>query len=316
VQEEYYLTNFSNFQNAVNWAAEERQTELHIQLISVLLDYWEALGYFKEGLDVVSRFLRSSADIDPRTRAYLLDSASTLAWHQHDFDVALAYAKEAVELSGGEKEDPMYRNLLGRIYIEQGNFLEARAVLEECLALIHENTDGLNPGPPLAQLGEVALFEGRIDEAKTLLERSLSHLNNDDVIFLTMAKTDLAECALAKADYEQARYWLAEAFPTASIHVRRSLVFLCASAGYLVLSSTDMEDAKKAARFYGAIGKLSMQAGVGFNSFYQNLNRERMRIARGKLSDEEWLEAFESGRGWERGEAIQQAKELVAHNRR
>ena len=319
VQDEYFLTNFSNFQNAVKWAAEEKQTELCFQLISVLIDYWEDLGYFKEGLDVVSRFLRSPADIDPRKRAYLLDSASTLAWQQHDFETALVYAKEALQQEhahGREDKDRMYFNLLGRIYIEQGKFAEARAALEECLALLHESSAHFSPGPPLAQLGEIALFEGRLDEAKSLLQKALTVLDKEDAIFLAMANTDLVEVALAEGDLANAKAWLKDAYPQANQHMRRFIVFLCALAGYLVLAGKDKVDLRAAAQFYGAIEKLSTQSGVGFNTFYQNLNQERMQLAREKLSDEEWLDAFESGRGWERGEAIHQAKDLVTHNRR
>lgn len=317
VQEEYFLVNFSNFQNAVNWVIDAGHTRLCVQLITSLIDLWEKLGYFKEGFDSVTRFLRSSAEIDHRRRAYLLDAASTLAWHQHDFEAALIYAKAAVEQEHGtEDEDPMYRNLLGRIYIEQGKFAEARVALEECLALVYKKTDHLSPGPPLAQLGEVYLFEGRIDESRSLLEKALDVLDEKDVVFLAMAKTDLAEAALIQGDFEAAKYWLKEAYPHAILHARRFIVFLCALAGYLVLPNGDKEDKQKAARLFGAIEKLSNQTGIGFNSYYQDLNKKRIALARKKLSEREWLEAFESGYGWERGEAIQLAGTLLKRKHR
>jgi tetratricopeptide (TPR) repeat protein len=232
-----------------------------------------------------------------------------LAWHQHDFDLALRYAKEAVEQEHGrENEDPVHLNLLGRIYIEQGNFAEARAVLEECLALVNVRADQLNPGPPLAQLGEVYFFEGRLDEARSMLEKSLTYLNEENAIFRAMATTDLAEVALSEGDFEKAREWLRDAIPHANQHVRRLIVFLCALAGYLVLSGKDTKDAQKAIRFYGAIEKLSVKAGIGFNPFYQDLNQKRIALARTKLSVAEWQRAYEAGSGWERSEAVQQAK--------
>jgi hypothetical protein len=61
---------------------------------------------------------------------------------------------------------------------------------------------------------------------------------------------------------------------------------------------------------------LNERSGVVLGTFYQNLNQERTRMAREKLSEQEWLEAFESGRGWERGEAIQQAGDLLRRKRR
>lgn len=312
-QEEYFLANFSNLQNAVKWTIDGKQTGLSVQLVSLLTEYWETLGYFKEGFDAVTRLLRSTSEIEPRQRASLLNAASTFAWQQHDFDTALLYAKEAVEQEhehGKENEDPLYRNLLGRIYIEQGKFAEARVALEECLALMQKRPD-LNPGPPLAQLGEVALFEGRLDEAKSLLEKALTVLGKEETIFLAMAHTDLAEIALAEENFEKAWEYLQEAYPYATQHVRRFIVFLCTLAGYLALSNGTKEDQRKAAQLYGAIDGLGGQSRVGFNAFYRDLNQERMRLAQKKLSAKEWLGAFESGSGWERSEAIHQAGNLL-----
>lgn len=305
LQEEYFQINFSNFQNAVMWTIHESQAELCNQLISALLEYWETLGFFKEGLDAVTRFLRSTADIEPRARAYLSNAASILAWHQHDFDMALRYARDAVEVEhshGMEDEDPMYRNLLGRIYIEQGKFEEARLALVECLALVQKRPGHVNTGLPLTQLGEVHLFEGRLDEARSLLEKALTHLGKEDAVFLAMAKTDLAEVALAEGRFDQAFMWLKEAHPYASLHVRRFIVFLCALAGYLVLSQKDKADLRMAAQVYGAIENLSRQAGIGLNVFYQDLNQKRIRQAQSKLSAAEWQRAYETGLGWERSE--------------
>ncbi|MFZ5882924.1 MAG: ATP-binding protein [Chloroflexota bacterium] len=313
-QQAYFLTHFSNIQNAVQWAVDANNAELSISLVSLLTEYWETLGYFKEGFNVITRLLRSTAEIEPRQRASLLNAASTLAWHQHDFDTAQLYAKEAVEQEhahGKGDEDPNYYNLLGRIYIEQGKFTEARLALEECLAILSKRPE-LNPGPPLAQLGEVALFEGRMDEAKSLLERALTILSQDNAIFLAMAYTDLAEIALAEDDLETAKHWLKEAYPHTGAHVRRLIVFLSALAGWLALSNDSKENQRKAAQLFGAMGKLAEQSGVGLNAFYQDRNQKRLEQLQKKLSAEEWQEAYESGSGWERGEVIRQIGNILA----
>ena len=205
----------------------------------------------------------------------------------------------------------MYRNLLGRIYIEQGNFAEARVALEECLALVYNKPEHLNPGSPLAQLGEVYLFEDKVGEARSVLEKALTHLEKGDAIFLAMAMTDLAEVALAEGDLKSAKAWLKEAYPHASQHVRRFIVFLCALAGYLVLSSKDKSNLRCAAHLYGAIEKMSRLAGIGLNAFYQDINQKRMQRAQKNLSATEWQGAYETGSVWERGEAILKVNELL-----
>jgi len=311
-QEEYFQINFSNFHGALKWTISERQTELGFQIASELEDAWSSLGYFKEGLGVMEQLLALPSETEPSLYASRLQTVSDLAWQMHDFETALRYSEEAVKLGrihGLKREYPQYLNRLGRIYIEQGRLVEAKDSLSKALELAHEDSSVLSPGSPLAQLGEIALFEGSLDEAKALFEQALTHLTNNEDIFLAIVKTDLAEVALAQNDFAKARLWLENAFEPASRQVRRFMVLLSALAGYLVF--TPDGDKVKAAQFYGAVESLSERSGVVLGSFYQTLNQKRMELARKELSAKEWLGAFESGRGWERSEAIQQAKGMV-----
>jgi predicted ATPase/DNA-binding XRE family transcriptional regulator len=305
-QEAFFQTNFGNLQTTVQWAIDRQQTDLCIQLTTLLTEFWEPLGYLREGFDILHRFLRSGAEIEARTRAYLADSASMLAWHQHDFDMALAYAQEAVALFGGDDEDPMVRNVLGRIYIEQEDLPAARAALEECLAAIEHRSAEFNPGPPLAQLGEVALFEGSLEEAQRHLQRAIEYLPEVDAIFRAMAFSDLAELALLKGDFHQARRWLELARAPAGLHIRRALVFLCTLAGYLTLGSSDLSTLALAASLYAAIGALCERSGVKLISFYRSRNEERMRLLRAKLPAQAWQQAEALGRSWSLAEAMEQ----------
>ncbi len=313
-REEYYRLHINNLLSALRWAIKEKQIEMGFHLTEFLGDVWGSIGYLKEGLELVHQLMSLPDKSGPQVRANRLQMASDLAWQLHDFETALEYSKAVVELGrvhGLKDTYPRYLNRLGRIYIEQERYVEAKALLEECLALAHASPVILNPGLPMAQLGEIALFVGRLDESRSLLEKTLATLDNQDAIFIAMAQTDLAEIALAQMDYPQARHWLEQAYELASQQIRRTLVFLCALAGYFVLSSGNKEDIRKAAQLYGAIESLGTKSGVNFNSFYQRLNRERMKQARAKLSAGEWQRAYETGFGWERGEAIQQVKRLI-----
>jgi hypothetical protein len=80
--------------------------------------------------------------------------------------------------------------------------------------------------------------------------------------------------------------------------------------GYLVLAPNG--DLSKAAQVYGAIESASERSGVILGAFYQNLNQKRIRLAREKLSEGEWLRAYETGRGWERSAAVQQVKRILS----
>lgn len=306
-QEAFFRTNFGNLQTTVQWAIDQQQIDLCIQLTTLLTEFWEPLGYLREGFDILHRFLRSGAEIEAKTRASLAASASTLAWQQHDFDMALAYAQEAVALVGGEDEDPMVRNALGRIYIEQEDLAAARAALQECLLAIEHRSAQFNPGPPLAQLGEVALFEGSLEEAQRHLQRAIEYLPKEDAIFRAMAFSDLAELALLRGDFPQAQRWLEQARVPAGQHIRRSLVFLCTQAGYCALGSSDMSTLALAASLYAAVEALSERSGVKLTSFYRGRNEERMRLLRAKLPVQAWQQAEALGRSWSLTEAMEQA---------
>jgi tetratricopeptide (TPR) repeat protein len=315
-KQEYFQFNFSNFHAALKWTITAPRADLGFQLASELEGVWSSLGYFKEALNLLGQLLDLPADIEPARRANFLQSASDIAWQQHDFETAITYSKEAVELGRKHKlkrEYPWYLNRLGRIYIEQGKLAEAKKTLNEALTLAHDDPSIMNPGSPLAQLGEVAFFEGRLDVAKALFEKALKHLTHSDDIFIAIAKTDLAEIALAQGEFEKAREWLRQALPYAGQQARRFIVLLSALAGYLVLWSDGSK--QKAAQLYGALESLSAHSGVMLGLFYQNLNRARMEIAQRKLSAQEWQKAFETGRGWDRGEVIRQAAELLANQK-
>jgi tetratricopeptide (TPR) repeat protein len=303
--------NAANLLASLHCAIFEGRTELGFQLVELLDELWWSLGYVKEGLELVRRLMAIPDDSEPRVRASRLETASDLAWQQHDFETALAYSREATELGrehGLKDIYPVSLNRLGRIYIEQENFSDAKQSLKECLDLAYLSPEIVNPGLPLAQLGEVALFEEQLEEAKSLLLQALIYLKEEDDIFLAMAKTDLAEIALMQGDDQTARDWLEQAYGSIHQQIRRVLVYLCTLAGYLVLSNQTMS---LTVHFYAAAEALQERSGVHLNSFYQRLNGERLLVARENFSEQEWQEMWKTGRGWDREEALRRVKSVL-----
>jgi predicted ATPase/transcriptional regulator with XRE-family HTH domain len=314
------LTSFfelhgSNLISALKRAISERQAHTGFELAIQLEDLWSSLGYFREGLSLIRQLLALPVEVDPLLRADALQIASDLAWQQHDFDAGLEYARQAAELGtqyGLRGKQAMYLNRLGRIYIERGEYPHARQVLNECLALARAEPDSLNPALPLAQLGELAFFEGKLDEAQAFLEEAITALAPGEVIFTAMATTDLVEIALRRSDTSQARRWLAQAFDATSLHIRRTLVYLCAVAGYLV--QTGGEDRRvlmQAARFLGAVEALGEGSGVIFSPFYRELIAQRSASIRDRISPQDWQAGYAEGRRWSRVDALAQARNLV-----
>lgn len=310
-QVDFFQSHVGNLQTTLNRAIAQRRTDVCLPLILLSIDFWETLGYPREGFDIVHRFLNSGLEIEPRTRARLSDAAAILAGHQHDFAMALAYAHEAVNLAGGTDEDPMYRNLLGRIYIEQGDLSAARAALEDCLTGINNKRTDLNPGPPLAQLGEVALFEGRLEESQSLLERALSRLPAGDGIFRAMALTDLAEVSLARQDEAPARRWLLQAAEPARSHIRRAIVFLLAATGWLLLTADEAGHPFAAAQLLGAVENLAARSGVRLNAHYQQIIQAHKQSTQQALPAPAWQAAFAAGQALDHQRAMELAHQIL-----
>ena len=125
-----------------------------------------------------------------------------------------------------------------------------------------------------------------------------------------MSKVDSAEVALAERNFDQAYHWLLLANEYADVNIRRLLIFLCALAGYIILSpSMHKKDLVTAARIYGAIESLSERSGIILGTFYQKNKSERIALARKHMSAREWEKAFQEGQHLSRDEVIALAKQ-------
>ncbi|MCA2002080.1 MAG: helix-turn-helix domain-containing protein, partial [Chloroflexi bacterium] len=179
-RDSFFNINHSNLSSSLAWAIDAQQTGLAYQLSRFLDEkYWSEHGYFREGLEMLRKLLELPGDIPPALRAQRLQTASDFAWQQHDFETAILYCREAAELGRVhdlKQQYPLYLNRLGRIYVEQEHYAEAKEALQEALDQANDHPEYLNPGIPLAQLGEVALFEGRVEEAQSHLRRAIDEI--------------------------------------------------------------------------------------------------------------------------------------------
>lgn len=304
-QEAFFILHLSNLHGALDWLIGAGKAEQAFLLTLQLSHYWEPLGYLKEGLKFCEQLSRLRDDLQPNQRATLARIASDLAWQQHDFDTALLFARQSVDLGqeyGLVNEYPLYLNRLGRIYIEQGRLADAKATLHQVRERCMGDESVLNPGIPLAQLGEIALFEGKHAEARSFLEQALPLVEKDEGIFLAMTATDLAEVALESGEFQQAFIWLTRSLQPSQSHIRRLIVFLCSVAGFLATAPEG--SAEMAARFYGAIDGLCERLGLPLGKYYAAVNQRRMQIARQGIPASAWQAAFEAGKVWRKEDVL------------
>jgi predicted ATPase/transcriptional regulator with XRE-family HTH domain len=314
-QYRFFQRTMNDLHAALKWTIESQQAALGHQLAELLEEYWDSLGYLRESMALIRQLMALPDESGPAVRAKRLKNASDAAWQLGDFDTALYYSQQAVELAqahGLKDEHPLYLNRLGRIYIQQGNYAAAEQALQEALRLARQDSGNIRPAIPLAQLGEVALHVGQREKAKRLLEEALPALDKSDTIFLAITYTDLAEIALAEGDWDRALNWLSEAVNHAHAHVRRTMLYLSALAGYLALHpASNREMLRNAAQLFGAIKGLGERSGIVLVQFNETLNDERMRSLRRRLSEADWQAAFETGRAWNSEQVLNHAKTLL-----
>jgi tetratricopeptide (TPR) repeat protein len=307
----FYEIHTASLHTALSWLIARQEAELAFQLVSRLGDFWEQWGFHREGLEFSKQLLALPDPSQPLLRATCLQKASDLAWQVHDFKTSLDFSHQAAELGRLHQlisPQVWHLNRLGRIFIEQERYAEARHALVESITLSRANHSVLNVGIPLAQLGELALFENRIQESKTFLSEAQSHLSQAYPIFWAMITVDMAEIAIQEGDFGHACAWLKRAIPYASLHIRRTLIFLGTLAGYLVSSHPDSEAHLRAAtRFYGALHSFTEQFAIRPGTFHRRLNDQCMQIIQERLSPGDFQAELRIGAEWSREKVFSEA---------
>lgn len=289
----------ANYLAALRWAIHARDGLLALAMGDPLTDFWETRGYLREGLMLAHEVLAIAENADPGLRIDFLRKAANLAWHRHEFATALALAEQAIALARTtrlEEKLPYLFHMLGRIYLEQGDYARAEQTLRDSIQLAEKLHRTRDRAIATANLGEVALAFGRLDEAQALSEQALVLLENERERFTAMAHTNLAEVALARGNYAMAREELRRALPYIHSHVRRLFCFLATLAGWLIgQPHARQENMRRGAELFGAIAGLTERTGASLSAMYRILNETRIEIVQRRLTDREWQAAWHQG---------------------
>ena len=204
-----------NFRAALRWAAERRDGELSLHLAVALGDLWAVRGSVHEG----RRWLQDA-------RVLGVDSSALLR--------AKALAAE------------------GLLAMLQGDYLQARTLMQEGLALAEALHDRELMGRILTRLGAVAALQGDASDAQTLLERglALSREASDprDVVF---ALVELGRTFVLLEDLERA-----EAAVTEGLNLARGT----GSTQAIAFALTNFAQLKLRRRDYTAAAGLATEA--------------------------------------------------------
>jgi tetratricopeptide (TPR) repeat protein len=178
---EEFESEHENLRSALDWSARN-EVEKGLQLVRALLNFWTRRGYWSEGRDWISRFLHLPESSKPtRARAIILRNMRSfhltddhpifgkrhlLAWHEESVVICRGLGEP------GELAESLLE--LGRVlFLINGEIPRAKEIFEESLS-IYQSTDNKR-GVAGAQnmLGDIALNQGDIEQARTRFTRSL-----------------------------------------------------------------------------------------------------------------------------------------------
>jgi predicted ATPase len=170
-------TEHDNLRAALEWMAQDAgRAEMLLQMSGSLWRFWEVRGHISEGRAWLERALARNPNASAYLRANGLRGAGIPARQQGEFVRAKAMHEQSLALFQElENELSIARELdiLGEIAQCQGDYSRAIKLHRESLALRYEIGDEEGIAVSLGQLGRIARRRGRYQLAQDLLEESL-----------------------------------------------------------------------------------------------------------------------------------------------
>jgi non-specific serine/threonine protein kinase len=218
-------TEHDNFRVALEWSGKH-DPEGELRLAGALWWFWMVRGYLGEGRARLGAALQAAErHVELRrseARARALDGAGALANLQGDYAEARPLLEESLTIfrERGDKQDiALCLTHLGFTAYEQGDYALARSLLEESLAILREEGSQRFIADCLDYLGLVAYEQGDYAEARSLFEESLTVSRDGG------NKWGIALCVsgLGLVAYEQDDYAEARSLFEESLTIRREL---------------------------------------------------------------------------------------------
>jgi predicted ATPase/DNA-binding XRE family transcriptional regulator len=134
-----------NLRAALSWALERRETELGLQLVGALGEFWYRRGHLSEGRRWLQAALAKGVETqEASARARALTRATTIAWGQGDFERAIALGEESLTLARDAGDPSSIATALytvGRAAFFDDRLERAAALVEEAATLQRTSGD-------------------------------------------------------------------------------------------------------------------------------------------------------------------------------
>lgn len=166
-----------NLRAALEWTyQDENRAEMVLRIARSLWRFWEIHGYLSEGRTWLEAALSINPEAPANLRAHGLRGAGMLAYHQGDYVQAKSMHSQSLAIFR-ELEDRLgvarQLDALGEVAQQRGDYQSALDLHTESLALRFEIGDMEGVAESLGQIGVLARDHGQYQSARDLLEESL-----------------------------------------------------------------------------------------------------------------------------------------------
>jgi predicted ATPase/class 3 adenylate cyclase len=268
----WFDAEMDNLRAALTWALERSSTDEDRQATALRFArslgwLWYTRGDTREALSWLERVLEAGTEGPRSLRAPVLYLYAAFADRQGQAERAIESLQESVALFRAEDDGSRVAkalNALGDVTFRHGGHTEARRLWDDALTLVHDSsnpTDEHTVGLLTANLGILALEEGRLEEARALLERGLAVVHgHGDHRAVAQCQPYLAKAAAAEGDLPRAFALLSEALKFFDQWNDRPGLASCLEA--LAAMAAREREAVRAARLVGAAATVREAAGA------------------------------------------------------
>jgi len=265
-------TEHENLRAALRWAAERGDGEFSLRLTGALadFDFWSVHGYLREGRRWLEEARALGADASPFLRARAVAGEGNLARLLGDYLQARALLEEALALAEPIHDLALTARILwrlGAVGALQGDVNEARALLERSVALNRE-VGAAETAIALVILGRTFMLLGDLERAEATVTEGLDLARTADSDHMTaFALTNLAQLKVRRRDYTAAA-GLAEALRLArALEYRWGITHVI---GIAALVSGHHGDVGRAVRLLAAVDSWSERTGEVVSPMYHD----------------------------------------------
>jgi predicted ATPase/DNA-binding CsgD family transcriptional regulator len=300
---------YDNCVGALRWAERARLVPIVLGLDGALMEYWRVRGLLREGLGHLQLALTLVGPQPSPPRALILLGIANLGQQVGELDLGRSRVLQAIAETDASSQPIVHRTafgVLGDIEADAGDFPAARAAYAEARRMLNAEPEATALGFWSANMGAIALRDGRVDEAGTFLDDARTWLAQGQPTWYSgHALALLGSVARRRGDLAAAQQWLGEALP----ELRRygAIVELIDGLDEIGRVAFEQGDPERSVELLGAAEALRERTGRAADEGHRRELRELLDDIHGRLSTEAFSTAWQRGRALNLDEALARA---------